>query len=73
MGWFCHNRNFSFWGENAVKPGDSGYKPGNSGFWDTPGETPGIGPETPDFRNPDTPGMSPEIPGFNRTVGCRIG
>jgi len=26
------NQDFSFWGENAVKPGDSGYKPGYSGF-----------------------------------------
>ena len=65
MGWFCQNQDFSFWGENGVKPGDSEYNPGYSGFgtlwgnsgnkpgysghWNTPGETPGIDPETPDL------------------------
>ena len=32
VGWFCQNQDFSFWGENGVKPGDSGYKPEYSGF-----------------------------------------
>ena len=89
MGWFCQNQDFSFWGENAVGPGDSRYKPGYSGFLNTTGETPGINPDTPGLgpsggnsgyrpgnsglRSPDTPDMNPDIPGFIRTVGCRIG
>ena len=28
---------------------NSSYKPGYSGHWNTPGETPGIDPETPDL------------------------
>ena len=88
-GGFAKNQDFSFWGENAIKPGDSGYKPGYSGFLNTPGETPGICPDVlglgpsggnsryrpgnSGLRSPDTPDMNPDIPGFIRTVGCRIG
>ena len=77
---FAKNQDFSFWGENAVGPGDSGYKPGYSGFWNTPGETPGISPDTPDLGHsrgnsgyrpgnsglggPDTPGIRPDTPDF---------
>ena len=80
--WFCQNQDFSFWSENAVGSGDSGYKPGYSVFLNTPGETPGISPDTPglgysggnsELWSPDTPDMNPDIPGFIRTVGCRIG
>ena len=77
---FAKNQDFSFWGENAVGPGDSVYKPGYSGFWKTPGETPGISPDTPDLGHsgensgyrpgnsglgsPDTPGIRPDTPDF---------
>ena len=79
-GGFAKNQDFSFWGENAVKPGDSGYKPRYSGFLNTPGETPGISPDTPGLGysgensgyrpgnsglgGPDTPGISLDTPDF---------
>ena len=61
-------------------PRDSGYKPGYSGFRKTPGETPGISPDTPGsghsggnsgyrpgnsvLGSPDTPGIRPDTPDF---------
>ena len=70
---FAKNQDFSFWGENAVGPGDSGYKPGYSGFWKTPGETPGISLDTPGLGHsggnsgyrPENSGLgSPDTPDF---------
>ena len=51
VGWFCLNQNFSFGGENCVKPGSSGYKPGYSGFGTLRGKTPGINPEIPEITD----------------------